>query len=73
MQARMKAVGGEPVWLPWGEFSANGQPTQPPEHHLDMCKDIHVHMEKQNGFAERQSPQEKISHGHCNRQLHKPP
>lgn len=61
MQARIKAGGGEPVWLP-------------PEHHLDMCKDIHTHMEKRNLQREQSSHlQGKISRDHCNRQVDKPP
>lgn len=28
---------------------ATSGPTQPLEHHLDMCKDICVHMEKHKG------------------------
>lgn len=71
MQARMKAVGGSLYGLRKGGFQQMGGPPShraPPGH----VKDMHVHMEKQNGLQKAVTTRKDL-HGHCNRQLLRPP
>lgn len=74
MQARIKAVGGGLNGCYEGWAPTNG-PTQPPEHHLDMYKNVALtHGKTERVCREGGLPHlhARISNGHCNRQAASP-